>query len=95
MNRATEQVTRLGFIYRICIKISGKPDLNRRPQVPQTCTLTNCAIARFVLKRHHRKKSRATESVLINNRKIITLNELSVKPLSAVFVPWCFIRAEG
>ena len=29
-------------------KISGKPDLNRRPQVPQTCTLTNCAIARFV-----------------------------------------------
>ena len=29
---------------------SGKPDLNRRPQVPQTCTLTNCAIARFYKK---------------------------------------------
>ena len=27
--------------------ISGNPDLNRGPQVPQTCTLTNCAIARF------------------------------------------------
>ena len=28
------------------LKKSGKADLNRRPQVPQTCTLTNCAIAR-------------------------------------------------
>ena len=26
--------------------LSGNPDLNRGPQVPQTCTLTNCAIAR-------------------------------------------------
>ena len=27
-------------------KISGQPDLNRRPQVPQTCTLNPCAMAR-------------------------------------------------
>ena len=30
---------------------SGKPDSNWRPQVPQTCTLTTCAIARYRLVR--------------------------------------------
>ena len=46
--RLSEMLLRNDMKTKVRKKISGKPDLNRRPQVPQTCTLTNCAIARFV-----------------------------------------------
>ena len=48
--RLSEMLLRNDMKTKVRKKISGKPDLNRRPQVPQTCTLTNCAIARFALR---------------------------------------------
>ena len=57
---------------------SGKPDLNRRPQVPQTCTLNPCAIARNTPSTiAHRRNSVKRLYVYIDNHiPMIVLNIL-------------------
>ena len=60
------------------LKKSGKADLNRRPQVPQTCTLTNCAIARnrsLIIVKTRKKVKRAVFSQVLKMVLFVTCPE--------------------